>query len=205
MINILIHGLGQDNNSWSLIKKYFNDKNVNVEVPNLYNLNNREMTFLNLYKSFEAYCNSFNTKINLCGLSLGGLLALEYYKNYPHKVNSLVLIGVPHKIPKLLFTIQNIIFKFMPKSIFEKISITKKDFCLLVNSTKSIDISKYLEDIKCKTLLICGVNDKTNIKSLKFLNRKIKNSKVILIKDSGHEVNTSNPKELFNKLYEFWS
>lgn len=49
MINILIHGLGQDNNSWSLIKKYFNDKNVNVEVPNLYNLNNREMTFLNLY------------------------------------------------------------------------------------------------------------------------------------------------------------
>ena len=53
-------------------------------------------------------------KIDLCGLSLGGILALNYAIDYPNKVEKLVLIGTPYRVPKVMFSIQNIIFKFLP-------------------------------------------------------------------------------------------
>ena len=135
---------------------------------------------------------------------MGGIIALEYAKRHPEKVNSLVLIGTPYKISKVLFTIQNIIFKFMPESTFKNIGISKQDFCRLFNSLQNINLVKYLENINCPNLLMCGTKDKANIKSLKQLNKKIKNSQVNLINASGHEVNIDNPNELYLKVSEFW-
>ncbi len=204
MINILIHGLGQNNQSWNEVKKHLNNDGILVEIPNLYCLNNKSVTYSNLYNNFENILNNYQDKLNLCGLSLGGIIALEYAKRHPEKVNSLVLISIPYKISKVLFTIQNIIFKFMPESMFKNIGITKQDFCLLVNSLQNINLVKNLENINCPTLLMCGTKDKANIKSLKKLNKKIKNSQVNLINASGHEVNIDNPNELYLKVSEFW-
>lgn len=202
MTYILIHGLGQDSNSWGKVEYYLTNYNQKVEVPNLFKIS-KGKSFDNLYNDFEKYCNSFNDKLNLCGLSLGEILALEYTKKFPNKVNSLIIIGVPYKIPKLLFSLQNIIFKFLPNNTFEKIGTTKKDFCLLVNSMKNINILKNTTNIKCKTLVLCGKKDKTNLKNIKLLSENIQNSKVELINNSGHEVNVDNPQELFNKIYKF--
>ncbi len=204
MINILIHGLGQNNQSWNEVKKHLNNDGILVEIPNLYCLNNKSVTYSNLYNNFENILNNYQDKLNLCGLSLGGIIALEYAKRHPEKVNSLVLIGTPYKISKMLFTIQNIIFKFMPESTFKNIGISKQDFCLLFNSLQNINLVKNLENINCPTLLMCGTKDKANIKSLKQLNKKIKNSQVNLINASGHEVNIDNPNELYLKVSEFW-
>lgn len=204
MINILIHGLGQNNQSWNEVQKHLNNDGILVEIPNLYCLNNKSVTYSNLYNNFENILNNYQDKLNLCGLSLGGIIALEYAKRHPEKVNSLVLIGTPYKISKVLFTIQNIIFKFMPESTFKNIGISKQDFCRLFNSLQNINLVKNLENINCPTLLMCGTKDKANIKSLKQLNKKIKNSQVNLINASGHEVNIDNPNELYLKVSEFW-
>ncbi len=56
-----------------------------------------------LYNTFSDFCNNQKRKLNLCGLSLGGVLALDFVKEYPEKVNSIILIGTPYKIPKALF------------------------------------------------------------------------------------------------------
>jgi pimeloyl-ACP methyl ester carboxylesterase len=177
MINILIHGLGQNNQSWNDVQKHLNNDGILVEIPNLYCLNNKSVTYSNLYNNFENILNNYQDKLNLCGLSLGGIIALEYAKRHPEKVNSLVLIGTPYKISKVLFTIQNIIFKFMPESTFKNIGISKQDFCRLFNSLQNINLVKNLENINCPTLLMCGTKDKANIKSLKQLKKKLKISK----------------------------
>ena len=54
----------------------------------------------NLYSSFVKYCNEFDGQIHLCGLSLGGILALNFALDFPQKVKTLVLIGTPYKVPK---------------------------------------------------------------------------------------------------------
>ncbi|MCY3027761.1 alpha/beta hydrolase [Aerococcus sp. JJEM-2022a] len=205
MKNILIHGLGQDHTSWDQVKGYLDEENLAVQCPNLYELLKIDSyTYQNLYQNFERQVNNYPGKVNLCGLSLGGLLALDYAKNYPEKVNSLILIGVPYKIPKLLMTIQSMVFKLMPESNFKQLGLAKEEFISLLASTKGLSIATHIEKITCKTLLICGEKDRFNRKSSERFHTGIKNSELRLVKNSGHEVNVDNPKALANLIAEFW-
>ena len=65
-------------------------------------------------------------KIDLCGLSLGGVLSLNYAIEYPHKINSLVLIAPQYKMPVNLLKVQNLLFRFMPKAAFQSTGFEKK-------------------------------------------------------------------------------
>ena len=117
MKKILIHGLGHKAASWDKVISYMNN-DKDILCPNLSTiLNGKEASYDNLYSSFVEYCNEIDGKIDLCGLSLGGILALNYAIDYPNKVEKLVLIGTPYRVPKVMFSIQNVIFKFLPKKI----------------------------------------------------------------------------------------
>ena len=135
MKNILIHGLGQNNQSWDNIVINLKKNKMNTICPNLFEINNNTLlNYKNLYDKFSDFCNNQEEKVNLCGLSLGGILALDFAKEYPEKVNSIILIGTPYKIPKELFKVQNLIFKIMPKQTFENMGCSKRGFITLVLS-----------------------------------------------------------------------
>ncbi|MEG0511040.1 MAG: alpha/beta fold hydrolase, partial [Clostridia bacterium] len=98
MKKILIHGSGHKATSWDETITYMKD-NKDILCPNLSSiLNGKEASYSNLYSSFIEYCNNINGQINLCGISLGGILALNFALDFPNKVASLVLIGTPHKV-----------------------------------------------------------------------------------------------------------
>ena len=102
MKNILIHGLGQNETSWNKIKDILNNNYIDVETPNLFNIaKNYQLNYENLYKTFTDYCNGFKEKLNLIGLSLGGILTIDYVIEYPEKVNSIILSGTPYEIAYL--------------------------------------------------------------------------------------------------------
>ena len=137
MRKILIHGSGHKGTSWNETIKFMQD-NKDILCPDLSSiLNGKEASYTNLYSSFVEYCNKIDGQIDLCGLSLGGILALNYAIDYPNKVEKLVLIGTPHKVPKVMFSIQNIIFKFLPKSLFETMAFNKKDTFVLGKTMKN--------------------------------------------------------------------
>ena len=169
MAYVLIHGSGHKDTSWSETISYMkNDEEV--LCPNLSAiLNGKEATYTNLYLSFTEYCNNIDGQIHLCGISLGGILALNYTLDHSEKVKSLVLIGTPCKIPKLLFSIQNIIFRFLPKSLFEKTAFNKKDMFVFGNSIKNLDFSDRVKNVTNPTLIICGKKDGANMKSAHYL------------------------------------
>lgn len=203
MKNILIHGLGQDEKAWDKVIEKLD--NIKVSSPNLFSLvKGEKMNYGNLYKAFSCYCNDKKEKLNLCGLSLGGILAIDYAKQYPEKVNSLIIIGTPYEIPEKILKLQNIVFKFMPKKTFTKMGCEKKAFINLVNSMVDLDIKSNLDKIDCKTLVLCGENDKTNLESSRLLYEHIKNSELEIIENSLHEVNMDNPKELADIISKFW-
>ena len=205
MVNILVHGLGQTEKSWDKIIEELDKSNIKAENPNLFELaKNYEINYEYIYRTFCDYCNSFKEKINLCGLSLGGILSIDYAIEYPEKVNSIILVGTPYEISKKMFKLQNLIFRFMPKSTFENMGIKKNDFINLTNSMADLDIKSKVDNIKCKVLILCGEKDNINMKSAKQLNRNIKASKLEIIKNAGHEVNTENPKELASIISEYW-
>lgn len=205
MVNILVHGLGQTEKSWDKIIEELDKSNIKAKNPNLFELaKNYEINYENIYRTFCDYCNSFKEKLNLCGLSLGGILSIDYAIEYPDKVNSIILIGTTYKIPKKMFKLQNFIFRFMPKSTFENMGIKKNDFINLTNSMADLDIKSKVDNIKCKALILCGEKDNVNMESAKQLNRNIKASKLEIIRNAGHEVNTENPKELARVISKYW-
>lgn len=205
MKKIFIHGSGHKGTSWSETISYMKD-NKDILCPDLSSiLDGKEASYYNLYSAFSEYCNKIDGKINLCGISLGGILALNYTLDFPDKVQSLVLIGTPHKVPKIMFSIQNVIFKFLPQSIFDNMAFNKKDTFILGKSMKKLDFSNKVQKIKCPTLIICGKQDSANIKSANYLYKNIRNAQLKIIENTGHIVNEENPKELaeiLNKYYE---
>lgn len=200
---ILVHGLGQDSSSWEEVKDklHLNDE---INCPNIFKLCNDKISYNNLYKAFSECCDTYSEPLNICGLSLGGIIALDYAINNPKKINSLVLVGTQYRIPKLLMILQNLIFRFMPRKTFEKIGISKEEVIYLTKSMMNLNFEKDLEKIKCPTLIICGEKDKANIKASMKLKDLISKSTFKIIKNAGHEVNIDNPKLLGKDLNDFW-
>ena len=196
MINILVHGLGQIYKSWDKVKGILNQDNINIETPNLFEIaKNYQLTYENVFTVFVDYCNSFSDKLNLVGLSLGGILAIDYAILHPEKVNSITLCGVPYEMPKKLLKIQNFIFKLMPKRTFENMGVSKENFIQLTNSMAELNIKEKISKLKCHTLVICGEKDSANIESANKLNENIKNSELKIIKNAEHEVNIDAPEK----------
>ena len=206
MKNILIHGLGQNSKDWDTIKNELETRGISPIVPDLFDLTKgRELDYPTVYQAFSELCESYKDKLNLCGLSLGGLLALNYAIQYPRKINSLVLIGTPFEIPKGLLKFQNIVFRFMPKAAFQNMGVSKKDFIRLSNSMTNLNFMELFATLGCPALILCGAKDKTNMESAKRFHEAMKNSKLVIVDDSGHEVNKDNPNELVSILQDFWA
>lgn len=204
MKKIFIHRSGHKGTSWSETISYMK-YNKDILCPDLSSiLDGKEASYYNLYSAFSEYCNKIDGKINLCGISLGGILALNYVLDFPDKVQSLVLIGTPHKVPKIMFSIQNVIFKFLPQSIFDNMAFNKKDTFILGKSMKKLDFSNKIQKIKCPTLIVCGEKDSANIKSAYYLSENIKNAKLKIIENTGHVVNEEKPQILAKVLEQFY-
>ena len=204
MAKILIHGSGHKAASWNETISHMENSD-DILCPNLVSiLEGKEASYVNLYSSFIEYCSKIGGPVHLCGISLGGILALNYALDFPEKTKTLILIGTPYKVPKAAFAFQNMIFRFLPKSVFENMAFDKKDTFALGNSMKSLDFSSRVQNIKCPTLIICGKKDNANMKSAYYLAQNIKNAELKIIENVGHVVNEEAPEVLAKILDEYY-
>ena len=204
MAKILIHGSGHKAASWNETISHMENSD-DILCPNLVSiLEGKEASYVNLYSSFTEYCGKIDGPVHLCGISLGGILALNYALDFPEKTKTLILIGTPYKVPKAAFAFQNMIFRFLPKSVFENMAFDKKDTFALGNSMKSLDFSSRVQNIKCPTLIICGKKDNANMKSAYYLAQNIKNAELKIIENVGHVVNEEAPETLAKILDDYY-
>ncbi|MDV4150981.1 alpha/beta hydrolase [Clostridium sp. AL.422] len=202
---ILIHGLGQKFSSWNETISYMVNKQ-NAICPDLSSyINDENKTYLSLYNKFSKYCDSNLEPLNLCGLSLGAVLALNYAIDNPTKVQSLVLIAGQYRMSKVLLRLQNIVFRFIPEKSFESIGMDRKGFIELTNSMMNLNFNQELKKVSCPVLLICGEKDIVNIKATKKLAEIMPESEMFFVKNAKHEVNIDNPKELAEIINDFYS
>ncbi|WP_353948433.1 alpha/beta fold hydrolase [Sporolactobacillus sp. Y61] len=193
---ILLHGLGQTSSSWNDTIEVM-EKKSDILCPNLSDLlRDEEVNYSNLYKVFSEYCMNFTEPLNICGLSLGGILTLQYGIENPNKINSMVLIGTQYVMPKGLLKLQNVVFHIMPNSTFKKMGFGKKDFINLSKSMMNLDFRQNLQNISCPVLVICGEKDNVNKRASLQLKEQIPHAEISIIENAGHEVNLDAPKKL---------
>lgn len=162
MKQIYLHGLGQNPDSWSKVIEQLEAAEHSM-CPDLSELvQGQDTTYQNLYAAFSAMCDEIEEDICLCGLSLGGVLALNYAIEHPEKIKGLVLIATQYKMPKKLLRVQNAIFRFMPKSMFQQTGFGKSDFLKLCNTMMELDFSDSIYNVSCPTLVIYGEKDRAN-------------------------------------------
>jgi pimeloyl-ACP methyl ester carboxylesterase len=100
-------------------------------------------------------------------------------------------------------------YSFFRKAIY-KFIIRKSDYVYVDGTLKqtylnvvSEDLSFHLPFIKVPTVIIWGQKDaSTPIEDAHFINKQIKNSKLIIIPEAGHDLNRKQPEILANKIIE---
>ena len=83
--------------------------------------------------------------------------------------------------------------------------VSKKDFICLSKSMANLEFMEAAADLDCQVLIPCGAKDKVNMESTKRYHEVMKNSRLVIVENSGHEVNKDNPDELVRVLREFWT
>lgn len=196
MSYVFLHGLGQTPAAWDRITLKAKEK-ICLDLT-------QASDYPGLYQSVSDQLRDIPNPLCLCGLSLGGVLALDYTLQNPDRVRSLVLIGTPYKMPKTLLTLQNAAFRLMPASAFAKSGLGKQDMIRMCSSMRELDFSQDLGKISCRVLVVCGQKDKANRKAAQELSTCLMRGKLRTVEGAGHEVNMDAPDKLSEILQKFW-
>ena len=197
---IFLHGLGQSVDSWKEVQDLLAD--YPSEALDLFPSGvgtyqeAKERIYQHLSKETEPFV--------LVGLSLGAALALELSSYDLPNLQALVLSGCPLKVAgNILFYIQLLIFKLLPKRVFEKQGADKALMVRVSEELKTLDLREIAKNCPYPTLLICGSQDKPNLSSMKAIQELMSNSQFQIIPDGPHVLNKEKPKEFVENTRSF--
>ena len=197
---IFLHGLGQSADSWKEVQELL------VDYPSeaLELFPSGVATYQEAKERIYQYLSKETEPFVLIGLSLGAALALELSSYDLPNLQGLVLSGCPLKLAgNILFKIQLMIFKLLPKSFFEKRGANKALMVGVSEELKILDLTDIAEICPYPTLLICGGKDKPNLSSMRSLHKLISESQFQIIPDGPHVLNEDKPEEFAGTVKDF--
>ena len=189
---IFLHGLGQSAETWKEVQNLLTD--YPSEALELFP--SGVATYQEAKECIYQYLSKETEPFVLVGLSLGAALALELSSYDLPNLQALVLSGCPLKLAgHILFYIQLLIFKLLPKRVFEKQGADKSLLVGVSEELKTLDLREIAKNCPYPTLLICGSQDKPNLSSMKAIQELMPNSQFQIIPDGPHVLNRAKPKE----------
>ena len=189
---IFLHGLGQSAESWKEVQELLAD--YPSEALDLFptGITSYQEAKERIYQHLSEETEPFV----LIGLSLGAALTLELSSYDLPNLQALVLSGCPLKLAgNIPFYIQLLIFKLLPKRVFEKQGADKALMVGVSEELKTLDLTDISRTCPYPTLLICGSKDKPNLSSMRSLHKLISESQFQIIPDGPHVLNRAKPKE----------
>ncbi len=229
---ILLHGSGQSHIVWSLTDQFLADQGFNVFALDLPGHGNSDGPSLQSIEEMSKWLNVFIDHMGierpiLTGHSQGCLIALEFAKCNPKRVEKIIFIAGSYSIPvnKSLIDLSlagdmealNLMMKwgygsskqFIGGNPLQKIlnssrevrEILAVDLIACNNYKNGVDAVK---SISCPTFFIFGEIDKMiRLDSGKKFAEMIKNSQTHIIKDCGHMIILENAFEMREKIVKF--
>ena len=222
---VLVPGIAGNELLWQFQIKHLSDI-ADIIVPDVSNCNSRE-------EWVKAILNCTEGKFALAGVSMGGWACFKLAAEHPERVTKLALIGtwarhlpeVEKEQYKILERIKNGHFEEFKQEYLDYVSTnldsSKDEFIKLVkegmefvdeqvfiNHLESylddFNSEKFLNKIKCPTLVISAKNDPIfSVEEHEYITRSIKNAKISIIDDSGHHIVFEQPQAL-STLLRYW-
>ncbi len=222
MTLVFIHGAGSNSFIWHLQLTQFKDA-IAVNLPG-----HPEGSGFSTIPEYADWVREYLQKEAiqspvLVGHSMGGAIAIESAFSSPN-LAGIVLVGTGARLRvhhDILTELQHdykkaaeliaawsvarsydprIMNRIAEETLKTKREVTYWDFM----ACDKFDRMNEVERIPCKTLVVCGQDDKlTPVKYSQYLNQKIRNSKLIVIPGAGHSVMLERPREFNNELEAF--
>ncbi len=225
---LILHGWGSNSERWQEVAELLSKSGFKVIIPDLPGFGKSDALVIpwntNKYVSFaEEFTRVLNLRdFYLLGHSFGGALASKIAVKHPQEVKKLFLVSaacVRKKTAQKSFSakISKIIkiFYFLPfygffRKVVYKFIIRKSDYVYVEGIMKQTylnvvaeDLTFHLSFIKVPTVIIWGEkDDSTLIEEARLINERIKNSKLIILPDAGHDLNRKQPAILAEKVLE---
>ncbi len=225
---IFIHGSGENSIVW---KGQLNDLNINynliaIDLPSHAESDDFPELSLELYVDVIKKLVDFLKlrKVVLCGHSLGGAIVQEYFFKNQKEVSALILCGTGARLrvsPMILNSLKNNYQEFLiglPMGAFYRKTSKEIKEALVIEIAKTkpevtyadfkicdnFDVMDKVASINVPCLIICGNEDKlTPTKYSQYFKDKVKDSKLVVIKDAGHMVMLEKPNVLNKAIEEF--
>ena len=197
---VFLHGLGQSAESWKEVRNLLTD--YPSEAIELFpsGVSNYQQAKERVYQQLAQETEPFV----LIGLSLGAALALELSSYDLPNLRALVLSGCPLKLAgNILFYVQLLLFKLLPKRVFEKQGADKALMVGVSEELKTLDLTDISRTCPYPALLICGSKDKPNLSSMRSLHKLISESQFQIIQDGPHILNEAKPEEFAGTVKVF--
>jgi pimeloyl-ACP methyl ester carboxylesterase len=225
---LILHGWGSNSDRWATVAEQISKKGFRVFVPDLPGFGKSEMPSapwnVNNYVNWSLHLvNALGLgDFYLLGHSFGGALASKIAVKHAQEIKKLFLVSAAcvrkKTIKKSLFKKMSRIFKafyFLPyygliRKAFYKFVIKRSDYVYVQGILRetylrviSEDLSFHLPFIKVPTVIIWGDKDElTPLEDAHFINKQIKNSKLIIIPGANHDLNRKQPEILAEKVLE---
>ena len=197
---IFLHGLGQSAESWKEVQELLAD--YPSEALDLFPTG--ITSYQEAKESIYQHLSEETEPFVLIGLSLGAVLSLELSSYDLPNLQALVLSGCPLKLAgNIPFYFQTLVFKLLPKRIFEKQGADKSLLVGVSEELKTLDLREIAKNCPYPTLLICGSQDKPNLSSMKAIQELMSNSQFQIIPDGPHVLNKEKPKEFVENTRSF--
>jgi pimeloyl-ACP methyl ester carboxylesterase len=227
----IIHGWTYSTEAWDACIRELQFLKTNPEilhVPGLTQTSDRSWT-LDEYVAWlheiiaDSKAADIAQEIILICHSNGGRIALAYAAKYPHEITKLILIdaaGIVHneaglRLRRRLFgavaktgkkftsnkTLRKILYRIIGTKDYERASEPmRKTMAHLIAQ----DLTPGLSKITVPTLIIWGEkDDATPLSDAEVMHKNIKNSKLIVIPNTGHSPHKTHPKEVALEISKF--
>jgi pimeloyl-ACP methyl ester carboxylesterase len=236
---VLLHGLGANSNSWLLQLPALQQAGFRIIAPDTPGFGSS--TYLGRRAAVSTFTVPIEkllehlglNRINLVGISMGGVLALQITLNHPQWISRLVLVNTfahlnvtsPRLIPYYLVryilvhtlglptqakAVARRLFPYpeqevLRQGLIEQISqADPRAYRAAMRALARFDVRNRLREICCPTLVISGDRDTTvPIETQRYLVQNIANARHSVILDAGHGVTVEKPCHFNAVLVEF--
>jgi 3-oxoadipate enol-lactonase len=196
---VLLHGLGTGPSGWQPQLEAF----PNAIAPRL--------------DDAEETLDGFEPPFDLCGLSLGALVALQYAAAHPERVRRLVvcagIVRLPWYFQVLQLGIAGVV-RVLPSARVRKglvAGLPEDHRAVALEEIAAIDAARASRTLRfaasfrlerlppMPTLVLCGERDRANIGLSRRLADALPEARFELVPAAGHVANLDNP-QVFNRL-----
>ena len=197
---VFLHGLGQDESSWSKVQHHMSS--YCTEALPLFDKSDDH--YPDIRKKVLNLLQDQRQPFVLVGLSLGGVLALDLSQNDLPLLKGLVLSGTQYKLKgNWLYLLQLWLFRTIPKWVFKKQGADKQQMLTLLEDLVDLDLSQAARSTQVPSLVICGSKDRANLNASRSLKNLLPQASLKLIENGGHTLNTQSSEQLAQEIKTF--